>query len=73
MFRTSGVSHGVVGKNQGFNQFPSQIIFMLVLVEGVMPSVKKERYLTLCRYAAGRCSLCVMWDKLTVLLHVCME
>lgn len=37
-----------------------------------MPLVKKERYLTLCGYTAGRC-VCVTWGKLIVLLSVCME
>jgi len=65
-----------MGENPLIDRFlsrSSQLIWTLILVEGVMPLVKEERYLTLCSYAAGRCSVCVMWDKLIVLLRVCME
>lgn len=75
VFRTSGVSREWWVKINWSIGFPplrsSQLIFMLILVEGVMPLVKKERFWH-CSYTAGRCSVCVTWDKLIVILHVCM-
>lgn len=65
-----------MGENELINWFPSrlsQLIFMLILVEGAMPLGTKERSLTLCSYAAGRCSVCVTWEKLVVLQCVCVE